>query len=604
MGYDYALVHLKYNLPPAIALSVLYRPLLTRLDIYRIAFLITVAVIYTIPWDSYLIRTGIWTYPADVIIGPKLLDIPLEEVFFFVIQTYNTSLLYLLFSKAIFHPTYLRCEEKKDKWKYYKMFGQLAMALSFRKALELFKHGGEGTYLALITMWAIPVMLLLWSLAYQFVLSLPFTNTLLPIALPTLYLWIVDTLALRRGTWVIESGTKLGMQIWPHLEIEEALFFLITNTLVVWGLIAFDNAIAVLDAFPFHFPNVPRIPSPVLLVQSLLLPSAAYDSDRIAGLQEAALRLSRKSRSFYVASGAFQGRLRVDLVILYSFCRVADDLVDGSEGIDEAKLWIKKLSSFLDISYHADIKDQNVGPNARYVVENFPKDTHAALLQLQTNRLSPEPLYDLLSGFEMDLQFQKATVGDAHFPIKSEADLDTYSHYVAGTVAQLCLEHCFYHFPGNASEAERKYLISAGDLMGMALQYINIARDIEVDALMDRIYIPAIWLKKEKLTPLQAIKMIKTEASKSAPSNIGLAAADKLDRLRTRLLDRAFALYEESRPAIEKLPPDVRASMRVAVESYMEIGRTLRCKGYVVRRGRATVPKWRRLIVAWKALSQ
>ena len=58
------------------------------------------------------------------------------------------------------------------------------------------------------------------SLAYQFILGLPRSNTVLPVILPTLYLWIVDTLALRRGTWVIEVGTKLSWQIWDGLEIE------------------------------------------------------------------------------------------------------------------------------------------------------------------------------------------------------------------------------------------------------------------------------------------------------------------------------------------------------------------------------------------------
>lgn len=58
------------------------------------------------------------------------------------------------------------------------------------------------------------------SLAYQFILGLPLSNTYVPIILPTVYLWLVDTLALKRGTWVIETGTKLGIHLWPHLEIE------------------------------------------------------------------------------------------------------------------------------------------------------------------------------------------------------------------------------------------------------------------------------------------------------------------------------------------------------------------------------------------------
>ncbi|KAI6889939.1 hypothetical protein KC334_g14896, partial [Hortaea werneckii] len=52
MGYDYALVHLTYTLPPALLLTAIYFPLTTRLDLYKLSFLITVAVLSTIPWDS------------------------------------------------------------------------------------------------------------------------------------------------------------------------------------------------------------------------------------------------------------------------------------------------------------------------------------------------------------------------------------------------------------------------------------------------------------------------------------------------------------------------------------------------------------------------
>src|SRR5277367_896420 len=99
--------HLKYTIPPAIALTFIYRPLCTRHDIYKVFFLISVAVVATIPWDSYLIRRKIWTYPPSAIIGPTLFSIPAEEIFFFIVQTYSTSLLYLLLSKPVFKPAYL-----------------------------------------------------------------------------------------------------------------------------------------------------------------------------------------------------------------------------------------------------------------------------------------------------------------------------------------------------------------------------------------------------------------------------------------------------------------------------------------------------------------
>ncbi|KAG9576841.1 Lycopene beta-cyclase, partial [Aureobasidium melanogenum] len=606
MGFDYALVHVKYTVPPAIALTLLYRPLLTRLDVYKILFLVTIALVSTTPWDSYLIRTRIWSYPEDAVIGPKLFDIPLEEIFFFIIQTYNTSLLYLLFSKPTFHPIYLRRQEKNDRWKYFKLAGQLVLGLLLKKAVNLVKDEGAGTYMGLILVWAVPFLLLLWSLAYQFILGLPITNTLVPIALPTLYLWIVDTLALRRGTWVIESGTKLGTHLWPGLEIEEAVFFLLTNTLIVFGLVAFDNAVAILNAFPSHFPSVPALPSPVLLVQALLLPAAAYDDDRVEGLTEAVKRLHQKSRSFYLASAAFSSRLRVDLIVLYSFCRVADDLVDNAASPLEARKWIKRLRTFLDLSYKAKdpmAHDQNIGSVVRHVVTEFPRSTHTALLQLPTSRLSSKHLYDLLKGFEMDLGFQTSKGAQpSAFPIKSEYDLDTYSSRVAGTVAAMCIELVFFHYPGEVSPTLQEQILDAGNTMGIALQYTNIARDITTDALLNRVYLPTSWLKEENLTPEQAIQVFTIMDAKPTLGTEDQLFVSKLERLRNRLLERSFALYEDSRGAIDKLPSEVRGPMRVATESYMEIGRTLKQPGYRVRKGKATVDGWRRLAVAWKAL--
>ncbi|KAK4543382.1 hypothetical protein LTR36_005525 [Oleoguttula mirabilis] len=608
MGYDYALVHLTYTLPPAALLTLLYAPLCTKLDLYKIAFLIAIAVTSTIPWDSYLIRNNIWSYPPSVVLGPKIFDIPIEEVFFFVVQTFNTTLLYLLLSKPALHSTYLLREKKGtregQKWKYIKLMGQLAFALTFKKGIDYVRAEGKHTYLGLIFVWAAPFLWVLWSLAYQFLVRLPFTSTLVPIVIPTLYLWVVDTLALKRGTWVIEAGTKTGIALWPGLEIEEAVFFLLTNCLIVFGLVAFDNAIAVLTTFPSHFPRIPALPSPALLVRALLVPASTYDDDRILALQQSVQRLKAKSRSFYLASSTFQGRLRIDLTILYSFCRVADDLIDNAKDAAEAKQWVAKLKTFVDLSYAGDVTkpdgsvvrgdDKNQGQATIFAVQNFPDDAMLTLLLLPTQKLDREPLNELLRGFEMDLAF---TPSNASGPIKTEADLDTYGARVAGTVALLCIQLVLFHYPGT-SEAKAKRLMAAGHDMGIALQYTNIARDLAVDAQESkRCYVPPAWLKKEKLTPESFITGLKS----GTPDEF---FRKKLTSVRGRLLERAFALYEMSRGAIEELPREARAPMRVAVESYMQIARELRRPGFRVvgKAGRASVPGWKRIWVGWRAL--
>lgn len=305
---------MKYTIPPALFLTLLYRPFLQRIDVFKILFLVVIAVVSTIPWDSYLIRNKIWTYPPHVVLGPRLFLIPIEEVFFFFIQTYTTTLVYLFMSKPLLHSCFLSRSSVKQN-----AFGRLiqfSLVTLFIAAVVTFRKSDSGTYLALILIWALPFMFLTWSLSFPFLLKLPYTSTIVPIAVPTLYLWMVDTLALKRGTWTIETGTKLELYLWDGLEIEEAIFFLTTNILVVFGLVAFEYAITILQTFPKHLPDIAGIPSPFLLFRALTINLSELDEERVTGIQDAVQRLKKKSRSFYLASATFSGQLRIDLILL------------------------------------------------------------------------------------------------------------------------------------------------------------------------------------------------------------------------------------------------------------------------------------------------
>ena len=269
------------------------------------------------------------------------------------------------------------------------------------------------------------------------------------------------------------------------------------------------------------------------------------------------------------------------MILLYSFCRVADDLVDEARSVKEAKHWIAELNQYLNITYG---QSRLPAEGREALILKFPPHARATLRLLPTSYLSPNPLYDLLKGFETDLYFSSSNP----FPIKDEPTLQVYGAQVAGTVAQSCLELVFHHTKKYMAEKQRRHIVQAGGRMGIALQYVNIARDISVDASNNRVYLPTTWLKEEGLTPEDVIKD---------------PTSSKAEALRQRLLNSAFEIYEEAKCAIEQLPEEARGPMRVAVESYVEIGRVLRQPGYKVKAGRATVPKLRRLMVAWNALS-
>lgn len=284
---------------------------------YKSLTLIFIAFFATLPWDSYLIRHGIWTYPPDAIIGLRLFGIPVEELFFFVIQTYLTSMLYILLNKPILHAQFLtNKDDSPPRIRRIKTLGQVLLIGCVATGASLVRKGGEGTYLGLILIWACPFALLSWTFSGYFLIRLPLFCVVTPIFIPTIYLWIVDEFALGRGTWAIESGTKLGWRIWGSLELEEATFFLLTNVLIVFGMVAIDRGLAVPYTFPELFPIAPEPPSPGLLIKSVLIDPAKYDMMLVKGIRKAVDLLRRKSRSFYLASSAFPGRLRIDLVLL------------------------------------------------------------------------------------------------------------------------------------------------------------------------------------------------------------------------------------------------------------------------------------------------
>jgi 15-cis-phytoene synthase/lycopene beta-cyclase len=268
------------------------------------------------------------------------------------------------------------------------------------------------------------------------------------------------------------------------------------------------------------------------------------------------------------------------LLLLYSFCRVADDLVDNASSADEAKDWIAKLRKFLNNTYSDSASKPTIQAQVR---EDFPVGTQSALLQLPAAKLSHQPLEDLLRGFEMDLAFDKEPL------IKTTEDLRLYSERVAGTVAQMCIELIFNWYPSALPVEEQRTIVAAGNGMGVALQYVNIARDIEVDAKIGRVYLPLKWLAEVGLSYDEVLKK---------PDHT------QIEALRKRLLKDAFSLYEEAKDAIERLPIEARGPIRVAVESYMEIGRVLGQDNFKVKAGRATVPKSRRIMVAWRTLNR
>lgn len=194
--------------------------------------LAVVAVIYATPWDNYLVWKSVWTYGADRVIG-TIGYVPIEEYMFFVLQVLFTSTWTLAVHPVFVRPAASTGMSRSDATPADWAEAIVYVALLAAGVIAFFVSGG--LYFALIAVWAAPVCLFQWWFSPRY-LATNRKLLLAAIAPPTLYLALADRYAIAEGIWSITDATRSGLYV-VGLPVEEALFFLMTNVMVVQGLV-------------------------------------------------------------------------------------------------------------------------------------------------------------------------------------------------------------------------------------------------------------------------------------------------------------------------------------------------------------------------------
>jgi lycopene beta-cyclase len=261
----YLQFHLVFIVPPLVVL-------LTRLPRVAAAYgprawwtlpaIALIALIYTTPWDNYLVYRGIWWYGPDRVLT-TIGYVPVEEYLFFILQPLLTgAFTYWLLLRIGPEPAANGARVSLNgTGRAYGGPADAATGTVLRSVFLLVPTGTRavgvmlyllataggvlaltytrGLYLGLILVWAAPVLGAQWFLVAPGVLRTPrlFATA---VAVPTLYLWVADRIAIGAGIWSISPEYTTGLHL-LGLPIEEALFFLATNLLVVQGVLLFLN---------------------------------------------------------------------------------------------------------------------------------------------------------------------------------------------------------------------------------------------------------------------------------------------------------------------------------------------------------------------------
>ena len=238
--------------------------------------------------------------------------------------------------------------------------------------------------------------------------------------------------------------------------------------------------------------------------------------------------LATSGESFFWARRFLGRKMGHDAAVLYSFCRVLDDMADGDVPNGPEQL----------------VQIQNLLAQGRW--DGHPVLEHHRGL-VEAHRLPHDVIASLVEGL-MDDQAPEVLIAD-------EEALIQYAYKVAGTVGLLMC-----NILNNEDPRAKAHAVD----LGIAMQLTNIARDVVEDAKMGRRYLPGDWV--DHLTPEQIVA-----AAAQPQGHEGTVITLAVERL----LDLAETYYASGRAGLAYLPLRAHFSIGVAAKVYRQIGRQL-----------------------------
>jgi 15-cis-phytoene synthase/lycopene beta-cyclase len=410
-------------------------------------------------------------------------------------------------------------------------------------------------------------------------------------------------------------------------------FFLVTNLILISASLAFDTCALQLrrthasQTTPLSPSYMPLRASSLAALWTAFVAAPTGPSAADADAEVAERVLSRASASFAAAARLLPWDLRRDLASLYALCRAADD------AIDEAPLSAAEQRARLELLHAvgaaAFCQDEAQSDEAARAAVRSATQAYAAakgslgaqgLEELRAcacaciplRRLVPLALWqELLRGYAIDV----ALGGAGGRVFTQPQELLDYAQCVAGVVGEMCVRVVL----GRSGAPVPRSLAVSRDVdaapprealalllwqarrMGVALQLVNVARDVVGDArTLRRCYLVFERPEDAWMAPALAAGQL----GDGTPSSKGPTAAQLRPHV-LALLQRAEGLFASAAPALDDVPSrPARAGLRAACAVYFDIAQVIRHQPREAweRGDRAVVPKWRRAVVALRAV--
>ena len=247
--------------------------------------------------------------------------------------------------------------------------------------------------------------------------------------------------------------------------------------------------------------------------------------------------------SFYAAMRILPPEQRDAMFEIYSFCRAVDDIADSSgprpERVAQLQAWRRDIATLYD----------GTPPSA---LEGLAR-------AVKTFGLRREDFLAVIDGMEMDV------VTDIRAP--DYATLELYCDRVACAVGRLSVK--VFGLPDDLG-------LALADQLGRALQLTNILRDLDEDAELGRLYLPAEAMH---------------EAGINSTDPAAVLAEPRIEWACHALIDRARAHFTKAEDIMARCPARSVRAPRLMGAVYKAILARLVARGFGSPRAPVRIPK-------------
>ncbi len=241
----------------------------------------------------------------------------------------------------------------------------------------------------------------------------------------------------------------------------------------------------------------------------------------------------KASKTFYAATLLFPKGVRDDVFILYSFLRTADDLIDANPPK------IKEFALFKKMTYKR-LSGKNV---TNIIINTFGK-------LVERKKIDHQLITDFFNSLEIDLHKSS---------YKNFEELLTFTYGVAEVVGLLMAQ--VMNLPKKSYTSARK--------LGLAMQLVNILRDIDEDRILKRVYIPQQELKQFKL-------------KKIITNTHAIDEEIAFKKLMSLQINRIFTIFDDAKKGFKYIPREYLIAIMSATDIYCHIAKKINDNPFII----------------------